>query len=353
MDPWIYTTAMLFGTSLAAPVLYLRTRQMRRDREAREGEFKRAQGEWAARLKQLETAHENLEVRHRALRDRIATSGMIESIYQPVLLVGPKAVGKTSLLSHWRAPWLQVQPATATAHHYQADVPICDVPSNQDKAHFADADLKVKSLTRLMLRVHDFPGELSAQQVVKQVLQDETRQLQRHSKRNLGVVLLCMFDAGEVEHGITEETRRYYNHELFKHLGLLVRRDMAEIERLILVFNKVDRLRHARSGAVPDGDLLGECEAVFLNAFEGLGELCHPGKIIPVLTMLDRENNRVQSRGAPLVLGEAARPLVESVMGSGFANKVLTDRLRPVSAMHIARIGPAKARKPASGDKGA
>jgi hypothetical protein len=197
-----------------------------------------------------------------------------------------------------------------------------------------------------MLRVHDFPGELSAQQAVLQVLQTETRHLRQHARRDMGVVVICLFDAGEAEHGLSEDTRRYYNHELFKRLGALVRRDMAEIERLILVFNKVDRLRQARSGAVPDSDLLGECESVFMNAFEGLGELCHPGKIIPILSMLDRENNRVQSRGAPLVLGEAARSMVESVMGERFANKVLTERLRPVSALHAIKRPPRGGRDP-------
>lgn len=345
MDPWIYATAALFGTSLTAPMFYLRARRERQALDLREAEFKKAREAWRATHEKLTAAHDKLAVRHQSLRERILASGMIESIYQPVILVGPKAVGKTSLLSHWRAPWLQVQPSSATLTHSQADVPICDVPAPQEKPHFADSDLSVRTITRLMLRVHDFPGELSAQQAVMQVLQAETRHLRQHARRELGVVVLCMFDAGEVEHGIAEDTRRYYNNDLFKRLGALVRRDMAEIERLILVFNKVDRLRQARSGAVPDSDLLGECESVFMNTFDGLGELCHPGKIIPVLSMLDRENNRVQSRGAPLVLGEAARSMVESVMGERFANKVLTERLRPVSALYAARVPP-------KGDKG-
>jgi hypothetical protein len=350
MNFWMYSTALFCSTSLALPLVYRELREVRRRFLARDAEFFQRQHEWTHKLGELQSAHDELVVRHTTLRERVQTGGMIESIFQPVILVGPKGVGKTSLLSHWRAPWLQVRPVQGTMYHSQADVPVCDVPTTREKAHFADADLMVKASTRLMLRVHDFPGEITAQEEVKQVLLAETRHLREHSKRNLGVVIVCMFDAGEVEHGVTHETRRYYNQELFKHLGALVRADKAEIERLILVFNKVDRLRHARSGAVPDSDLLGECESVFVNMFEGLSELCHPGRIIPVLTMLDRENNRVQSRGAPLILGEAARPMVESVMGDKFANRVLTDRLRPVSAAHVAQAASRKIRPNDRGD---
>jgi hypothetical protein len=339
MDPWLYTTLALLGPSLIAPWAFLRARALKRDVDSREQEFERARKEWSAQLTQLQETHRGLDARHRALRDRIAKSGMIRSLYQPVLLVGPTAVGKTSLLSHWRAPWQGVAPVAATSHHRQADVPVCDHQSVFEEAHFADDDMKVKAVTRMMLRVHDFPGEISAQKIVMRVLQEESKNLRQHSRREMGVVIVCMFDAGEVERGITEETRRYYNQELFRDLGRFVRGNTATIERLILVFNKADRLRESRRGAIPDEDLLGECEAVFLNAFPGFSDLCHPGRIIPVLTMLDRENNRIHSRGAPLVLGEAARALVESVMGSGLAKQVLTDQLRPVTAAHIAKRG--------------
>lgn len=329
----------LFGTLTAIPLLLWRNRSLEKLLRAQDQQYVDQESRLKLGLKQSELAFQQLELRHRELRRRLEEAGIYESFRQPVLLVGPRGVGKTSLLTHWRTPWSKARPSPTFRHNF-AEVPVCNLPLPERRPHFADPDLMVPVIAQLLLRVHDFAGEVNAQKLVEKVIREETAELRRASQHDLGVVIVCMFDAGEVVKGISPETQRYYNGELFQRLRGMMFDANVKIERLILVFNKYDRLRQGRPPAVTDVDLLDECLGRFINEFRELPRLCNPGRMTGVLTMLDRENNRALTRGGPIVFGEAARSLIEAFGNPDLAKGVVGDTARPVPAQLLAQDAP-------------
>lgn len=256
------------------------------------------------------------------IRTKLKSSSLVRTYRQPVILVGPREVGKTSLLKQWHAPWDTSRLLNRTQRHYTSDVPVYDFSEGGKEAHFADPEILVPVHNHLVLRVHDFPGELDAQESVCKAIISETENLQRETGKNLGIVLICMFNAEEATSGISQATRQYYNGELFKQLRSLIIQHQADIERLILVFNKYDALK-AIKPSVPDSDLLKLCINKFDPAYDLLHNVCNPGKVCEVFTMLSRQEMHTKNRGAPIVLGEAARAFVRALAGEHAENKII------------------------------
>ena len=94
-------------------------------------------------------------------------SSVVRTFHQPVLLVGPREVGKTSLLKQWHAPW-DLSANERTRIERYADVPVFDFELPDQEPHFADPEVLTGVHAHLMLRVHDFPGELGAQAMIKE-----------------------------------------------------------------------------------------------------------------------------------------------------------------------------------------
>lgn len=333
---WIQTCTLI-ATSSAVPFLAWRSWDLSRKIRAQGKQAQEVTEALKSQLHQSEDAFQQMEVRHLEVRRRLGEAGLFECYRQPVLLVGPRSVGKTSLLSHWRTPWSRAANQEATVKHNVAEVPICNFPLKERRPHFADPELKVPVTAQLMLRVHDFPGEVSTQRLIEKTVRDETAELRRASSHDLGVVVICMFDASEAVQGIAPETKKYYNGELFQRLRGLVFESAVKIERLVMVFNKHDHLRRRRPPTVSDADLLEECNVRFLSEFRELQSICNPGRLASVLTMLDRESNRDQTRGSPVVFGEAARALVEAFGDTAPLRNVLAEPARVVPAAHYTR----------------
>jgi hypothetical protein len=225
-----------------------------------------------------------------------------------VLLVGPRMVGKTSLLTQWHAPWDRGVPdRTASVNHCK--VPVCSLVEKEKDYHFADPELLVEVETQLLLSVYDFPGEVKAQPAIREAIVAETRELRQASKKRLGVVLICMFDAEEAKADVSLATREYYNGDLFRELRSLVAFGEVDLERLIFVFNKYDCLKLYCPG-MDDAALLQLCIAQFDHVFQIMRTVCSPDKVCEVFTILSREEMHFKNQGAPIVLGEAARGLV-------------------------------------------
>lgn len=249
--------------------------------------------------------------------------GVVHEYSQPVILVGPRAVGKTSLLTQWHAPW-DHSGLSATVSHYISTVPIYDYKRINTEPHFADPDIKTDVYVHLKLQVHDFPGETGAQKNIVEQAKQETAQLRHNTGKSLGVVLICMFDASEVTSGISQSTNDYYNGELFLHLRDLVALREVGIERLILVFNKYDILKKKRQ-AQDDVTILKECLEKFKPVISPLRGACNPERVCEVFTILSRENMAHNNRGAPIVLGEASRNFVEAMAGIQAVQEVIKE----------------------------
>jgi len=145
-------------------------------------------------------------------------------------------------------------------------------------------------------------------------------------------VLICMFDAQEASKGMSSSTVQYYNGELFGNLRRIVSHNQASIERLILVFNKYDLLRRSRSNNVNDKTIMQDCLHAFSPILGLLKGTCNPERVCEVFTILDREEITTNNRGAPIVLGEAARGFVHTMAGNKAAKSVVSEEASTFAA---------------------
>lgn len=329
MDLQVLKSFLLVGAAATIPVLTARLFLLRKHIATLESDcdsVEKRLHDQSLLLRKYVAMARDVSQRYEALKVSLTEDGVVETWLQPVLLVGPRAVGKTSLLALWKSPWaVQAGGQSPTFRHNYADVSVCELRAIETRPHRADPSLVTPIHAHVMLRVHDFAGELNAQRLVEKIVVDETRKLQECSRRNLGVVVVCMFDASEAVSGISEETRRYYTGELFGRLRNLVFTSKARIERLILVFNKLDRLRETCPHPHSDAQLLDECFRYFLSSFAELSAICNHERVRAVLTVLNTLTPE-SVRGAPAVLGEAARPLIEALNASEAARHILDER---------------------------
>jgi hypothetical protein len=306
----------------------LRIAEMERDAARREGLATRADlEEQKKRVVELTRVSEQFE----RLQRKLAKSPPILFFNQPVLLVGPRNVGKTSLIGQWEAPW-DYSPVTATLRHRVCEVPVKRLDDAADVFPVAGREHPVRARLVLGLRVHDFPGEMLAQREVLTQVREETQRLRSKSKKDLGVVIICLFDAEEAQKGIGLATSQYYNGELFSELFNLVVHGRVRLERLILVFNKCDLLRQALPSGQEEQALLDLCRQRFAQICIPLLRIVNPDRVFSVLTVLGRENLIVKTQGGPVVLGEAIRPLIEAFLGKAATMDLTAPRTAAAAA---------------------
>ncbi len=85
------------------------------------------------------------EIKYKEVKTKLEASSVVKEYFQPVIIVGPRTVGKSSLVAQWHAPWNHSRPA-ATASHNTSTVPIYDFKQTNLEPHFADPDIKTKVL---------------------------------------------------------------------------------------------------------------------------------------------------------------------------------------------------------------
>jgi hypothetical protein len=263
----------------------------------------------------------SFEQRYNNTKSKLESSIVVKEYCQPVILVGQRSVGKSSLLAQWHTPW-NYGGLQATHTHNISIVPIYDGEQSDREPHFADQTIHTRVDIHLQLKVHDFPGELSAQtKIIEEAIKD-TVLLRENTGKNLGIVLICMFDAAEAITGRPlQPTIDYYNGDLFKNLRELVAYDKVGLERLVLIFNKSDLLKQSFP-AEEDRVLIERCLNTFMPVISSLRSICNPEKVCEVLTNFDRDivfNNR----GEAIVKGEAARNFVKAMAGNQAAQQVV------------------------------
>ena len=256
-------------------------------------------------------------------KKRIAEARLIQYARQPVILVGPRTVGKTSLMMQWHAPWDYSTPG-ATGAHTESTVPFHNIPDWKKTPHFAFPDIEVSNDLHLLLQVHDFPGELESQQSIIEVARQETKRLRSASGKDLGIVLVCMFDAREALNGSVGKTWDYYNGQLFRNLKRLVAYDDVGLERLILVFNWWDEFRKGMPRCAEDAreKYCLEQFAPLISLFKGS---CDKRRVCEVFTILDRTDLH-HSQGAHIVKGEASRRFVAAMAGPQTADELFKEK---------------------------
>ncbi|MBB4969168.1 GTPase domain-containing protein [Saccharothrix violaceirubra] len=262
--------------------------------------------------------------KYAAVRKALSASSVVRDYHQPVLVLGPRHVGKTSLVTQWHAPWDHTAFGSTQKHRF-CTIPVYDFSRPDALPHFADSEVMTTEHLHLKLRVHDFPGELDAQKSAVVTARTETDQLRRETKKDLGIVLICMFDAGEAVSGANSQTTSYYNGELFANLKTMMGSGQIRIERLIIVFNKYDILAAKLPGRTTR-ELLKLCIDRFAPILEPLSGACNQERICETFTNLDRDKP-LDNQGGSIVLGEAARGLVEKMAGRDEAERVIGEDL--------------------------
>ncbi|MGM1060120.1 hypothetical protein [Saccharothrix sp. Mg75] len=335
--PWFFSNEVIgasIGAVLAAALTFAITRRTTGNAVGQQNtllaaELREATGELDRRAAELTeagariTALTAVQAHYHEVRDRLARSSVVQEFHQPVLLLGPRFVGKSSLLAQWHTPWDHA-PLAATRRHRQAAVPVHDFRRPDAVPHFADPDVRTAVDVHVKLRVHDFPGELAAQAGAVETARRETAELREKTGRNLGVVLVCMFDAEEAVSGPKEGTIRYYNGDLFANIRTLVSHRDVDVQRLVVVFNKFDVLQARKPGESTEA-LLELCVDVFGPTLRPLYGACNQERVCEAVTVLDRDN-LLRSQGANVVFGEVARGIVESLSGRDVAERLVGEQ---------------------------
>jgi GTPase SAR1 family protein len=291
------------------------------------------QSEWQQRCLALQS-------RYDLVMGKLAEAGIERHFRQPVLLVGPRGVGKTSLLVQWHAPWEEQDPGAPTVFRRRADVPVLLIEHADMVEHWADPSVKTPLHAVISLRVFDFPGEPNAQREVLDVVREETARAREESRRDLGIVVVCMFDAGEVASGVLEaKTGSYYNGELFSGLRTLLFEGKVRLERLVLVFNKTDRLRASVSPGTTDEEIHDRCLQFYLNSLPLVTQLCNRERMSTVLTMLNHSTSLESVQGAPAVMREASKSLMDSFHRPGVVQPVAPNSARKTTGYHKRAMG--------------
>lgn len=319
--PWYFSNEVLgpvLGAVLAAILALFITSQRNARLEGQKNDLQKKYDSTKSALDVSSSELERLRQQHDNIKEKLRESRVIYSYEQPVLLLGPRNVGKTSLVTQWHAPW-DSSKFDPTTTHRQCAVPVHDFDFPDMRPHFAEPSILTAAHAHLQLRVHDFPGDVDEQVKIANVARKETQRFLDETKKRLGVVLICMFDAEEAAIGIAKETKRYYNAELFANLPDAVQRQAVRIERIVVVFNKFDLLRK-RQPNVSDRQLLALCVNEFYPIIEPFRYICNPERVCETVTVLDRDN-LAMSQGATVVLGEAARGLVATMAGAAEAER--------------------------------
>lgn len=245
---------------------------------------------------------------------KIKSTSVSESYFLPVLITGSQFVGKSSLVEQWNVPWNHSDNLPSTARMKTAFVPVSYFTSQDLKPHPLDPDFKSEVKINLILKVHDFPGELRQQENIAIQAEKDTEILRKTTGKNLGIVLICMLNSEEVNSGLKQETLNYFNGKFFQNLMDLQVTKKVNIDRLILVFNKKDLLKEGNPG-VNDQELLRKCMDTFRPAIHRFSNICADVDVYPVFTVLSREDMLYNNQGALIVKGAASQKFVEVMAG--------------------------------------
>jgi GTP-binding protein EngB required for normal cell division len=259
-------------------------------------------------IERLESEASDLKLELRSEKERVDNirvalqrQTIVENHRQYVLLCGPSNVGKTSLVRRLHSPWDRLG-TKRTDTPKISEVPVIKIPVDELKEHPALKTIKIKTKRDVSLLLYDFPGDPNLQEKIVDILVQET------TNSIYGVVLVFMFDASELGN-ISDDTRKYYTGDLFRRLRFLQSHQI-DIVRIILVFNKFDKLKKNFPDASIN-DLIDRCCRGFAPLLEPIHGAVDGEKVCALASILEVTNKENEDMGASLIRGEAARSIVK------------------------------------------
>ena len=245
------------------------------------------------------------------LKEKMQNSEVVSEVYYPVVLVGGRDSGKSSLRHHWGASW-QVNAVEPTQVVSSVNIPVYDFVKDTRRPHPWADDVLVLEKVHLYLRTYDFPGEIINQKDILKVAERETQRIASEYKRQIGMCMLIMIDSSAMIDPATEnETKNYFSSPGYLDLCDRIRSEAIAIDRVVVMYNKADKLR-SQYGHFDDRALLSECDSK-------LGHFVRdtlPTNIMMfrVLSILGSES-KIPSKGlgASEAMGHCARRYIEVV----------------------------------------
>lgn len=237
---------------------------------------------------------------------------LLRTYSQPVVLIGPRNVGKTSLLYRWMTEPITESPFP-TATHTTTQVPVVTVDQEEVRADFWKTQPRFPGMVHLAVRVWDTPGEVHAQKLVRQACVTETVRTRNEFSADLGVVIICMFNAEDAYRGLSGSTREYYNDAFFRSLYESIMTGAIAVHKVILIFNKIDLLREYHPMA-SDDELRVLCLESLGEVLEPFSKLCRPDRFFVMVSTILPDNEGRLHMGPAQALIEAIRELA-SVLG--------------------------------------
>lgn len=279
-------------------------------------------------LKECKTTIDSLnkiKLKFENMNSILSKSSVVRSLLQPVIIMGPRGVGKTSLVLQLHAPWIH-EKLKGSIDHTHSEVPIFDFVEKDLTNHFANPELKVRLNTHLLLDMHDFPGDIAAQTQIKEIILEQAKEIKHRTSKNLGLILICMFNSEEAETSISQATKDYYNGDLFNQIRSFVIDNQVSIDRLILVFNHFDKLLKLKPQSSTHS-LSKDCLEKFKPIYSDLNRICNKEKVCEVFTVLGGDDILLENRGANMVKGECSRKFV-----SFFVDEIKVKEIIPETA---------------------
>jgi hypothetical protein len=179
-------------------------------------------------------AEAKLEELRGRLRKHAAKTPKFQSEYVDAIVMGPRLSGKSSIVGLWTVPWTKIEDVGATEHwaDYVLDIHCFEPSTVRDDLFDSDRTL----YRTLKIRLRDNPGEVD----------QRVQAIQHLASLKKRVVLIFVLRVGfdrernRVMHAM--ENDEYFSAMLVEEIQNHVQRVSASVQKVMVVFNKVDLL---------------------------------------------------------------------------------------------------------------
>jgi len=192
------------------------------------------------KLKQLNQKKEASEHRLVTLREYGQNTPWIRANHVNVILLGPRASGKTSIVKLWTNPWTQIEKivSSTTWHTYKLNIH----EHEHEKRYHQLFDVKRRFIQVTRLHIHDYPGEDGYRLQAIKDLEEQTNNSNALEKKTVVIFIMKVhFRDGQVE--CFGDNEQYFSRAFVDQVDQYLQGKISDkVAKAIIVFHKVDLL---------------------------------------------------------------------------------------------------------------